>query len=342
VAVNVRNFAGGQVLEIASPNGPVVITPAATHDITAKLMLGVAGGGIELDGSAARRPAPSGLASTVGPLSGATATAALTRIDAFANAARDSLGNLKFADPEDPASPFTAPEPFLTGTGPDKIHAEPAPVGKRIGSLANVRRALDEMAVALGGLSTARWSVRRSGLSLVLTPKFNGPNSGAAAAVTSTGAFNIGLAANIFGTNAGNAAAYSLGATTPVGKQTGGFGGSDGSMPDLPEYSAAFGIIRSELDSFNFLVLPRAEGQTDAQRKGYWGIASALAAERRALLLVDPAEDWGSIAAAEAGRRRPQGRRRDPQQRDLLAEAQDSVAGVANGKAIDPSGSIAG
>jgi phage tail sheath protein FI len=342
VTVNVRGFGGGQVLEIASADGPVVITPAPSHDISAKLMLGVAGGGIEIDDSSPRRPAPSGLASLLGPLSGATATAALTRIDLFASATRSAIGDLKLADPEDPAAPLTAPGPVLTGAGGDKIHAEPAPVGKRIGSLANVRRALDEMAAALGALSTARWSARRSGLSLVLTPKFNGPNSGVAAGVTSTGAFNVGLAANILGTNAGNAAAYSLGAATLVGKQTAATAGSDGSMPQLPNYSAAFAIVRSELDSFNFLILPRADLQTDADRQGLWGIASELAAERRALLLVDPAAAWGSIAAAEAGVAALKVGVETRNSAIYWPRLKIPVAGMPSGKAIDPSGSIAG
>jgi phage tail sheath protein FI len=343
VAVDLRAFAGGSLLEIASINaaGPVVITPAAAQDVTVTLMLGVAAGGVEIDQSSARRPAPTGLASLAGPLTG-DAAQALGRIAPFANALRNTVGNLRLTDPEDPAGQIDTSDPFLTGAGGDKFHAEPAPVGGRIGSLDNVRRAFDEMAAALGALSTARWSARRSGLRIVLTPKVGGPSAGAGAGVTSLGAFKIGNAANIFGTNAGNAAAYSLGAATLVGKQTAAVPGFDGTMPLLPNYSTAFDIIRSELDSFNFLILPRAELQSDADRQGLWGIASALAAERRALLLVDPSAAWTTIDAAEAGVAKLKVGVETRNSAIYWPRIKIPVAGVANGTAIDPSGSIAG
>jgi hypothetical protein len=347
VAVSTRGFANGRVLQIASPNGPVVITPAATNDVTVALALGVAAGGVEFDASSARRPAPSGLASVVGPLTG-NAEVALGRIDALANTARNTLGDLRLTDPEDPASPLTTTLPYLTGAGADKVHAVAGapPANGPIGSLANIRQALDEIAGALSGLSPNRWSATRTGLTVVLTPKFGGATAGAGSAVSSLNgsapAFNIGLAANIFGTNAGNAAAYTLGAAAPVGKQTAGVAGFDGNKPLLGDYNAAFNTIRSELDSFNLLLLPRADLQTDVDRQGIWGTASALAAERRAILLVDPGENWATIAAAEAGVAALKVGVETRNSAIYWPRLRIPADGVTEGKLVDPSGSIAG
>jgi phage tail sheath protein FI len=344
VTVATRVFAGGSLLEIASANGPVVITPGATQDITVKLMLGVAAGGVEIDDSSARRPAQTGLASLLGPLTG-NAAAALARVEAYANALRNSFGNLRLTDPEDASSPLTTAAPYLSGVGTDKVHAVPGviPANAPLGTLANVRTALDEMAAALGGLSTNRWSAKRVGLGIVLTPKFGSANSGAGASVSTTGATDIGTGATgIFGTSVGNAAAYSLGATTIVGKQTAAVGGLDGTMPILSDYQAAFATIDSELDSLNIMIRPRADAQTDTDRHGLWGNASALAAKKRAILLVDPDSSWSTIASAESG----------VAALKVGVETRNAAvfwprliipdAAVPAGRTVDPSGSIAG
>jgi hypothetical protein len=117
--------------------------------------------------------------------------------------------------------------------------------------------------------------------------------------------------------------------------------GSDGNAPALPDYAAAYEIIEREVGLFNLLILPRAEGQTDAARQAFWGPASAFCALKRAFLLVDPRSDWGNVATAETG----------VNQIRIGVETRNAAAywprlrvanGTPAGQAIDPSGSIAG
>jgi phage tail sheath protein FI len=344
VALNLRALTtGNSVLEISSANGPVVITPAATNDVTTRLMLGVAAGGVEIDDVSSRRPAQSGLASLPGTLTG-TANLALTRIEAFADLLRNAPVNLVLTDPEDPTSPWTKVPPYLTGVATDRIYANAGavPANAPVGSLANVRQAMDDLVTALGALNVNLWSARRTGLTIELTPKLGGPNYGAAATVTTTGTDIGSGATGIFGTSTGNAAAYSLGATTIVGKQASAVPGFDGNVPVLGDYQIAFGVLDSELDSFNIMVLPRADTQTDPARHGLWGIASALAAKKRAILLVDPDSTWASIANAESG----------VATLKVGVETRNAAvfwprllipdAAMPAGRPVDPSGSIAG
>jgi phage tail sheath protein FI len=346
-------FGGGRVLEIASTTGPIVITPAANADVTTALMLGVAAGGVEMDSSTPRRPAPTGITSWVGPMTGAIGVANwLGGIGTLAAALRSDIASLTLTDPDDPAAPaggwITPAGPIVTGTPGDAIAAETA----TLGTLANVRRALGEMAGALAGLSSTRWKARSEGLRILVTPNYGGAQAGLNSVVKST-TYIAEAAGNIFriaavGKGASNVAAYSLGrlgGVAPVGKQANvapADEGFDGTEPILSDYNTAFNTIRSELDSFNFLILPRADLQDDNERKGLWGAASALAAERRAILFVDPAENWPTIAAAEAG----------VAALKVGVETRNAVIywprlripaeGVSAGKAIDPSGSIAG
>ncbi|HEX8511860.1 MAG TPA: phage tail sheath C-terminal domain-containing protein [Allosphingosinicella sp.] len=346
-------FGGGRVLEIASTTGPVVITPAASADVSVALMLGAGAGGVEMDSSTPRRPAPTGITSWIGPMTAAIGAGNwMAGIGALATELRSAIVSLTLTDPDDPDAPpggwVTPAGTIVTGTPGDSIAAETA----TLGSFANIRRALDEIATAIGGLSTARWKARRAGLRIVVTPNYGGPEAGLNSAVKST-TYAADAAGNIFrisapGKGASNVAGYSLGrqgGLTPQGKQANvapADEGFDGNEPVLTDYSNAFNTIRSELDAFNFLVLPRASGQTDVERKGLWGAASALAAERRAILFVDPAEDWPTIKSAEDG----------VAALKVGVETRNSViywprlripaVGLTEGKLVDPSGSIAG
>jgi phage tail sheath protein FI len=52
------------------------------------------------------------------------------------------------------------------------------------------------------------------------------------------------------------------------------------------------------VDIFNLMVLPRALGQSDPDRRQVWGPASAFCAQRRAFLIVDPPSDnnaWADV-----------------------------------------------
>lgn len=342
------SFAGGLVLEIASTTGAVVITPAAANDAAVPLMLGTAQGGIELDSTGLLRPAPTGLSSRVGTvLAGAAGVGWLDSLDTLAQVLRSNITNFNLTDPTNPGA-HTALTNISKDATQKLFETDPAPATPApIGSLANVGRALGEIATAIATAAPNRWSARRIGYRLVLNPKFGGANDGLTSVLTTTpNAGNIG--ASIFPTSLSNVAAYSVGqqgGLAPVGKQSitlpGDLGG-DGTKPLLGDYQAAFGVIESELDSFNLMILPRADQQTDAERKGLWGTASALAAKRRAILLVDPDSAWNSIASAESG---VAGLKVGVETRNAAIfwpRLKIPDATITAGKTVDPSGSIAG
>lgn len=346
-----KSFGGAQVLQISSPDGAVVITPATLNDVTVKLGLGVAAGGIEVDTTSPDRPAPTGLTSVLGPMSPVPIDTPtwLTALSAFAANTRSQMVRFTLADALSSYQTPVPPPDLLTGVQADAIHADAAPpAGSPIGSLANVRRALDEIAAALGVLVPSRWSVRRSGLRLAFTPKFGGSNDGLTASLANT-SLDLSAAGRILETaRIENVAAYSVGrqtATVPlVGKQENASTdmGSNGTDPGIAEYQAAFNTVESELDSFNLMVLPRTETQTDGDRKNLWGIASATAAKRRAILLVDPDSTWNSIASAESGVAALKIGVETRNAAIFWPRVKIPDATITAGKTVDPSGSIAG
>ena len=345
----------GRVLQITSTSGAVTISPAASNDIAVALMLGTANGGVELDSSTPRRPAPTGITSRLGTIAGAPDAGWLAAVTGLGNENRNQIATFTLTDPSNPAGDHAAQPIVLSGAAADPIFRNAAPAaGAPIGSLTNIRTALGEIAASIAANTGNRWTARRAGLRIIVAPTFGGSDVGMDSRLTTT-VFNIGqnLATRIFripanGDGASNVRAFSLGRTgalPPAGlKQVNAPAdtGSDGTMPQLVDYQAAFATIDVQLDSFNIMVLPRAEGQTNANRRGLWGIASALAAKKRAMLLVDPEDNWATIPAAETG----------VANLKVGVETRNAAiywprltipdANVPAGRNVDPSGSIAG
>ena len=347
-----ESVGGARHLQIASATGAIVITSAATNDIAVALMLGSANGGVEMDSSTPRRPAPTGITSRISDFAGAPGAAWLTALFTCANQNRNQITQFTLTDPSNPAGDHANQPIALSGTSTAAIWSDVAPAGTDIGSLGSVRTALDEIAAAIAANTGNRWTASRTGLRIAVTPLFGSSDTGLNSRLTSA-AFNIGTATRIFGipadgSGASNVRAYSLGRSgglAPAGlKQVNAVAdtGSNGTEPLLTDYQAAFGVIETELDSFNLMILPRVSGQTNAERKGLWGIASALAAKRRAILLVDPDDNWDTIAAAETG----------VANLKIGVETRNAAiywprlripdATVTAGRYVDPSGSIAG
>lgn len=297
----------GRMLQIATTDGAIAISPAAGSPAAVAMQLGVGQGGVEIDSYSARRPAPTGIVSAPGVVGGPIGAQWLAGVVTFGNETRAQVATFALTDPAN--GPAHA-GPALGGIGAERIFLDPAVPAGALGSLNAIRAALDELGGAISS-ATNRWTVARQGLRLGLAPRFGSSNTGLDSALT-TAAFNLGAAGGIFaGTAAGdgatNVAAYSLGR---VGG-TGGLGlrqstvvadeGGDGVKPDAGRYIAAFQTLESALPSFNIMVLPRAADQTDAERRAVWGIASASCARRRAILLVDPDSTWSDIPAASSG-----------------------------------------
>lgn len=298
----------GRVLQIATNDGAITISPHASSSAAAAMQLGIASGGVEIDSYAARRPAPTGIVSTPGNTAVAPGFAWIEAIAAFGNQTRGAVATFSLTDPANGAPHAGA---ALGGVAADRIFLDPA---APVGSLNAIRAALTELGAAIAASSANRWTVTRQGLRLGLVPRFGSSNAGLDSVMTTagSGAFDVGAANNIFhipstGNGASNVSAYSLGRIGGAG----GLGtkqatvaadeGTDGTKPDLGRYLAAFQEVERVLPSFNLMCLPRAADQTDAERRAVWGFASASCARRRAILLVDPDASWGDIPSASAG-----------------------------------------
>jgi hypothetical protein len=109
--------------------------------------------------------------------------------------------------------------------------------------------------------------------------------------VTATATPNLSLEENV--------RLYSLGVTSPVGRQSGSVPGLPGSSPALVDYEAAFEHIDREVDLFNLMIIPRDHGTSALDRTQIWGPASVFCQKRRAFLLMDP-PDWGDPNVATA------------------------------------------
>jgi len=342
----------GQVLQIQSTEGAVVVSPAATNDLASALMLGSANGGLEFDAYSKLRPAPSGVFPRLGNTSATARPSAswLDRLLALALLARNQFNQPFFlADPGSSSTPYTAASIPIAGNAASPIAhaavAAPFPV-TALGSMEVLRAGLDAIGTAIEGAVNAstpgRWTAQRQGLRLVLRPAANlGPAASLDVELT-TAPTDIGAGGQYLArTTSDNLAAYTLGTAAAGGQQSGNLAGLDGTMPLLADYQAAFAAVESNVEIFNLMVLPRAVAQTDADRKAIWGAASSFCAAQRAILFVDPA-DWKTIDQADAGASAIK----------LGVDTRNSVIywprvtvpspTLPQGATVDPSGSMAG
>ncbi|WP_404337175.1 phage tail sheath family protein [Sphingomonas sp. MMS12-HWE2-04] len=350
ITVTLNSSGGlGRVLQIASNDGAIVITPASGATTATALQLGIASGGVEVDSYSPRRPVPTGIVASPGN----TASPALAWVEglvSFGNAVRNTVTSFTLTDPANGAA--LAGGGFATNLT-DKVFVDPAVPAGALGSLNAVRAALDELGGAITLGTANRWTVARQGVRLGLTPKFGSSNTGLDSKLTTSGGTDLGAAGNLFdipsaGTGASNVVAYSLGRVGGAGglgtrqAAVGADEGTDGVKPDLGRYIAAFQTIESALPSYNLLVLPRAEDQTDVERHGIWGVASASAAKRRGILLVDPDSTWNDIPAASAGADAIKIGVETRNAAVFWPRLQIPQLGSSGSKTVDPSGSIAG
>lgn len=293
----VDSVTGGRFLRISSATGPVVFSQAAVNDVSVALMLGAAAGGIESDEYGDIRPAPSGLVSRNG-----TSTDNFAALRAFAGQNRDQLNGFSLVD--DSGDPVHGAGVVINLGGADPMY-EDGPDE----NLAVVRNILDVLAAMITANTNNRWIAERHGLRLALKPEYGGNNTGLAGVLTTSGGYDIGNPNQPFDPAADpqNVAAYTVGQTGGVGgpgdyqNGPGATPGNDGSIPQPDDYADAFETIERDVDLFNIMVLPRADGQTDDTQQALWGAASAFCAKQRAMLIVDPRSDWIDIAAAKAG-----------------------------------------
>lgn len=309
--------------------GSVVISQSPFNDATAALQLGVGQGGIEVGGHGALRPAPTGFFAKFG----GTDTPNLTN---FAGSQKGDFGAWTLTDVSG-VGPHTATPAFSLPAGTPMYEGPASSVGA--GSLLNVRENLQILADSINANTSNRWRASLQGLRLVLRPQFGGVNTDTTATLTSDGGFDIGDANQLF-VGPANAASYSLGPTGIGSYQNPGATGLDGGVPGTSDYADAFQIVDRDVDLFNIMVLPRAAGQSDADREKLWGPASAFCQTRRAFLLVDPRSSWVTVDDVDSQIQQVRiGLIKD---HSAIYWPRVSVATNGSSKFIDPSGSLAG
>jgi hypothetical protein len=184
----------------------------------------------------------------------------------------------------------------------------------------------------VNGVQT-KWRAEVHGYRLALLPRFGPSSNGTAHTISATGTgWTVlgGSAGLIFDSDLTTAQSGALPFT----------GGSDGTAPALDDYADAFDALRTNVDLFNIMLLPRSasspEGRADA-----WGPASTFCDERRAFLLVDASLNARSVedALAEVASLRI-GVVKD--HAGLYWPRLTIPAGGGLTREIDPSGSIAG
>lgn len=238
----------------------VVVTPAPANDASGALKLGRANGGRERDGSAQRRPAPTG--TTSGDLSTATAPNAslkLTIVDESTGNTLATPGAFNFNHAVD-AGLAAALQAALRG-------AVPGALGQAI----TVQQVGNRLHVFLDSPDYAQATVQ----------------------LTDTAATNLGFPAA--GTPGTNVQGYALGVGTSDGAQVAGALGADGDIPGAADYlgsqSDKTGIYAlRDVDLFNILCIPGTAALPQADATAVIGAAIALCTEERAFMVVDPPE----------------------------------------------------
>ena len=277
-----------RLLRIESTDGAVQISPATANDCTVGLQLGIGQGGIEGSDFGDARPAPSGLVARMG-----TATNFFDEFLRFAGTNRDQLTTIDITD-DSPDSPHPTINAVLGGTVPMFDDGSTQTLG-------NALTILDTVAGLIPVGTNGRWSAKRHGLRLALSPDYGAADAGLGSTITTSTFTQLGTS---FGT--ANTAAYKLGTVGGLPGQSpyqGGAAatGSNGNPPTPAEYASAYTVMDRDVDLFNLLLLPRNKGQGNAQRKLLWGPASSFCDKKRAFLLVDPDDDWDTITNAETG-----------------------------------------
>lgn len=292
-----------RLLRISSANGDVKITRgASTSDIAGPLMLGTSQGGTEISVWADARPAPNGTVfqpkypaltnymsfanrAQAGGLLSVTVSGKVIQLTVPPMAApglETTETNPALVPPPNTQVPAPGPAFFEDANSYEPGGAPPFPNPASDG----VREKWGIIAAEIRKARTADphfpWTAEVWGNRLAILAATGNDN----ALATVTGSAGLGAQFNL-----PNARYYSLG-TSGVGPfQAGGIAGNDGNAPVLGDYQAAYDRIDREIDLFNLLVLPDA-GQGSAQRRLLWGPASNFCLKRRALLLMDPPDDW--------------------------------------------------
>ena len=266
----------------------VHVLPAATNDVTAALMLGIAGGGTELDAVAKYNPCTTGTvgvgltASLGSDLPGAlNASGADLKIDVTVTVLGTAhspvtLTLLKqgqsFATKEDLRAGLQA---TLQNAAASHLDVSAELAGARVSIAA------DRLVVTAGGRADTSIAIANSGIDTTAT--------------------SIGFPNTLPLRPIPNVAAYSPSSGGPTLAQLAGANGSDGTAPSETEVigdeTANTGIYAlTHVDLFNLLVLP---DDVAANSTTVMSTAMTYCEKRRAFLIVDPPTSVNTLPAAQ-------------------------------------------
>jgi hypothetical protein len=301
VTVSAQVMPGGtdEVLLIRSivNGGRVRIQPGTSNDIAGPMHLGTTKDGLEVDGYAVRRPAPTGLFASLGGLNSETGTW-LNRLAPLLRADPANLPDLVLTTTSQP--PVNIPIAGLTA--PTFWEANPA-AGT---SLRNARAALQAIATQIAGATTS-YVPTLQGHRLVLNQTYASVADQQSVTVSTAGSFGIANATNGYLGAGTNVRRVPLGPSTGLAYVTPGPGGADGNKPAPANYTTAYQTASRDIDLFNLLLLPRVlrdgagSSQSDLDRALLWGPASAYCREERAFLIIDPPDAWTTAQNATSG-----------------------------------------
>ncbi|MFD7258443.1 phage tail sheath family protein [Streptomyces sp. NPDC059874] len=258
--------------------GDVYVRPGGPADLAVSLMLGSAQGGLEVGAHAARRPAPNGAFLKATDLADINAVRELTQ-DAVTDITLPvlkedgSVGSQKVLLDLVTSAPT---DPFFKDAdeGTDGLREKLGIIAAAINS-----------ARADSPQGILPWTAEVHGDRLVILLTGAPPDrEHLLASSLATGTTNI---AKRFALNIG---AYPLGgAPSAGGFHTPGQAGHDGTQPKASDYDAAYAVADREVDLFNLMVLAPGDA---APVHEFYPKASIFCQKRRAVLLMDPPDDW--------------------------------------------------
>jgi hypothetical protein len=270
-------------LRFASVGNDVFISPAASNDLAIPLMLGTLQGGYEVGAWSASRPAPTGTTIVPSQILGAAA-------GDFAILAQGDITALNIA------GTVISPLNFhTTANANDAMYVDGATTSSN-GSRDGIREKLRIIQQAVANIAAATpaftWTADIWGYRLAFRNTAGADNGVGVLGATGW----TGFAAKT--TDRENVRYYSLGNSGTGDFQTPGApAGSDGGAPQASDYAAAYPIIDREVDLFNLMVLPSANG---VDQKQLWSAASVFCQQRRAFLIMDPSTSWVDAQTAAA------------------------------------------
>ena len=296
ITFDIISFGGLWVAQFksAATGGSVrIVSSQSATDIAGKLGWTADTGAIEVGGYAMSRPAPNGMVAFLGDPS----TTPLTNLATLLNTQK-STANVAVTLGDTPANGLAATTPPALGTGAQPMSQDSGGNG----SLGNFKANLAAIAASFQTLfatqTPAAYRAGVTGFRLVIKSLSGDGDAGAHMTVSPANPLTAML------TGHANVNAYRP--TSNVGLNPSSFvsatgSGSNGAKPGPQDYDDAFAKATTDIDIFNIVMLPRADGQTDTDRANLWGPASAFAKGRRAFLIVDPPSAWKTPAQASAG-----------------------------------------